>query len=890
MRRLILVILLTLSLLSCSDSKYLYQSEHFTIGPNAVKQGRYSAVATADTSLRSNYVSSFKKPTSRILNFKFALNGNDNERYPGEDHHLFLESQNGEQVSPIYTFGAADPPNAIIIDSMRSRYLDEDINLTIRVNMNQVLEAFKNDGYYTLYNGDHFRADDFEGLYIAGNTLPLSWDFANLPGKSEFKLTDPDGDGIYTISLMVQQFQQAENSNKNQTWTLQQDISNYPEYRSEYVISDALYKMSLEELILDIREDRTFMAGAKWPGVWTRDISYSILLSLAIIEPEVARRSLMHKVQNQRIIQDTGTGGSWPVSTDRMTWALAAWEIYTVSGDTVWLRESFEIIKNTAEDDLLTTVNSNTGLFYGESSFLDWREQSYPRWMDSKDIYMSQCLGTNAVHYQTYRILSMMALNLGQIDLANKYNNIAETIKLSMNKWLWDNQKHYYGQYLYGRNYFSLSPRSETLGEALCILFDIADTNQKSMIISNTPITSFGTPCFYPQIPDMSAYHNNSIWPFVEAYWAWAAAKTGNSASVEHSIAAIYRPAALFLTNKENMVAETGDYMGTEINSDRQLWSIAGNLAIIYRIFFGLDFQPDEINFNPFIPQNYTGIRSLNNFHYRDSQLDITIEGFGNTISKFYLDNILINEHRVPANLSGNHTIHIIMNNQMDQGSITEKVIVYTPDTPIAEIKDHSISWSLVQSADHYLIYQNGKPVVSTRQRSFSINPIDFYSEYQVLAVDKNGYESFLSEPVSVTNSQNTIFIKPEDGIGMNETDFLILTQSQNRQVKYLFSVSKPGTYTIDFRYSNGNGPINTNNRCAIRSVFLDDRYIGVAVFPQRGDQNWSDWGFSNSIHIDLKAGDHNIILEYLVHNANMNRETNAARLDFMRLITLPGN
>ena len=88
------------------------------------------------------------------------------------------------------------------------------------------------------------------------------------------------------------------------------------------------------------------MAGAKWDGVWTRDISYSILLALAAIEPQIARTSLLRKVERGRIIQDTGTGGSWPCSTDRMTWALAAWEIYLSTGDRDdWLAQSFEIIR-----------------------------------------------------------------------------------------------------------------------------------------------------------------------------------------------------------------------------------------------------------------------------------------------------------------------------------------------------------------------------------------------------------------------------------------------------------------------------------------------------------------------------------------------------------------
>ncbi len=69
------------------------------------------------------------------------------------------------------------------------------------------------------------------------------------------------------------------------------------------------------------------------------------------------------------------------------------------------------------------------------------------------------------------------------------------------------------------------------------------------------------------------------------SYYTWAAAKTGNSLAVEHGLASIYRSTGMFLTNKENMVAQNGNSLGTEINSDRQLWSVAGNLATFYRVF-----------------------------------------------------------------------------------------------------------------------------------------------------------------------------------------------------------------------------------------------------------------------------------------------------------------
>jgi len=432
---------LILIIMNCSNNDFLYKSDTFIVRSDGVRQGKFKSTAKSSTELYSNYKSPYKRPTLRVMEFKFAINGDDNERYPGENHHILLNHQNGKMVSELYKFGRPDPPEAIYDEKERKNYLDRDVELTIRADMRHVLNAFEEKGFYALYNGETIKADDFKGVFLAGKTQPLSWEFANLAQRPEFMLRDTDGDSIYEITVNIQKFQQATENEIKTQWMLKEDISKYPLYESDELICSALYNMSLEELVLDIRKDGALMAGAKWPGVWTRDISYSILLSLAILEPEAAKTSLMHKVKNNRIIQDTGTGGSWPVSSDRMTWASAAWEIYTVTGDRDWLEEAFEIIKNSAEDDLLTVLNPATGLMYGESSFLDWREQTYPRWMDPKDIYMSHNLGTNAVHYKTYVILSNMAKELAEKGLAEKYDGVANTLKTAINEHLWCEQK-----------------------------------------------------------------------------------------------------------------------------------------------------------------------------------------------------------------------------------------------------------------------------------------------------------------------------------------------------------------------------------------------------------------------------------------------------------------
>ncbi|MCU0334526.1 MAG: hypothetical protein MUF62_05680 [Chitinophagaceae bacterium] len=494
----------------------LYQSEEFTLYTDAVQQGKYTAQVMSPTEIRSNYQSTASQTYSRLIKFKVSINEKDNEMPPGQDHWVLIEE---EHESGIKMFGQTDGP----LPANEPGYLPPNYEYTFRINMAPVLRQFAEKGYYEAFDGSKVAKADFKGFYLAGGSEPMTWDFVNLDEQG-LRLTDDDNDSIYSLKLVLNPLSATDTAAK--TWKLSKDLSGKPQYKSDQPIVDALFNLSLEEALKNIEPDTTFRTGAKWGGVWTRDISYSILLAFAYHEPEVAKISLMKKVKRRRIIQDTGSGGAWPVSSDRTTWALAAWEIYKATGDTVWLRNAFEIISNTVADDAKVIGLTESGLYSGESSFLDWREQTYPRWMDNKDIYVSENLGTNVVHYQTHIILAEMAKALGQ-DGAG-YAATALQIREAINKQLWLPEQGYYAQYLYGRFGLTASPRFEALGEALAVLFGVADAEKAKSIFSKSPLTPFGVTCIYPQIPGIPPYHNNGIWPFVQSYWNLAAARAGN--------------------------------------------------------------------------------------------------------------------------------------------------------------------------------------------------------------------------------------------------------------------------------------------------------------------------------------------------------------------------
>ena len=755
--------------------------------------------------------------------------------------------------------------------------------------MNDVLNAFKKDGYYTTFDGTKIYKEDFKGVYVAGSAAPLIWDFDNLVHHPDLELKDPDGDGIYETTVILNETKKEKDLASS--WKLAKDISDAPQYHSEYLISDAIYKMAMEEMEKAIEPDSTFRTGKEWAGVWTRDISYSIILSMAYMQPRVAKYSLMRKVKNGVIIQDTGTGGAYPCSTDRVIWAVAAWELYKVTGDKDWLREAYEIIKNSINDDLENIHDDITGMVRGESSFLDWREQTYPKWMQPADIFESENLGTNAVHYEANMVLSQMASILNDKADAEKYKAVADKIKKGINTWLWMKEKGYYGQYLYGRNFKILSPKSEALGEALCVFFGIADDEQQKEIIDKTPVTAFGISCIFPQIAGIPPYHNNAVWPFVQSYWGLASARAGNEKSVLQSICDVYRPAAMFLTNKENFVADNGDYKGTQINSSNMLWSLSGSISLVHKILFGIEFQPGGLSFHPFVPFALKGKRTLINFPYRKAILNITVDGYGDKIKSFVLDGNGTSKAFIPGDLEGNHSIHIVLADNNPGGEVNEVVNHTALPTPSPVLSGNTLSWPKIDGTKEYIVLKNGKQILATKNNSVHADNKS-YSEYQVIAVDDKGYQSFANEPIVFVPEKDVSIYETENFAaaanlpykGFTGKGFIEISKLENTKLSIPVTVPEDGTYAIDFRYANGNGPTNTENKCAIRTLKIDNKKSGTFVFPQRGVDEWSNWGFSNPVQVYLKKGKHIILLSFEHNDENMNVDINQAMLDYLRI------
>lgn len=555
------------------------------------------------------------------------------------------------------------------------------------------------------------------------------------------------------------------------------------------------------------------------------------------------------------------------MSTDREIWCVAAWEVYKVTGDRKWLEYIYPIVKCSLETDRKAFYDTETGLIEGETSFIDWREQSHPRWMQCADIYNTETLSTSVVHAQAWKVLGEIATILGHKDVAKDAFAQSEKIAAAINEHLWREDKGYYAMYLYGRDNLITNPRAETLGESLAVMWDIVPVQRAEEITRSNPTTPFGTTVFYPSIADMPAYHNKSLWPWVGSWWGLANAKAGNEVGVMQSIGSVFRPAALFCTNKENFNLENGD-IATELNSSNMLWCLSGNIALTHKILFGIDFEKDGLAFHPFVPEALAGTRSLEGLKYRNAKIDITVSGYGNHIKSFKV-NGKEQAPFIPADKAkGNMKVDIVMaDNSIPRIGIAEVPQLNAPLTPDTWLEGTVLIWNPIEYIGSYIVLKDGKEIARTKATTFDAS---IPGEYQVIGVSADGIEGFASEPRS-TRTQILVDIPAKDNDKYSVLSLPV-------------KIDNPGYYYISVKYANGNGPVNTENKCAIRTLLVDKDRAGMLVMPQRGRDNWEDLGWSNSVKVPLTAGDHILTIDFRPENENMNITTNHAIIHTVRL------
>lgn len=717
-------------------------------------------------------------------------------------------------------------------------------------------------------------------------------------------------DKLRTFTLTSSQQQR---DNKEKTRVISEDHQ-HPQVHSNSPLFDALFGLAIDDMKLDsvsaIRDYNynngesiaceCFETGEKWNYVWTRDLAYAANLGLAHLDPQRVVNSLLFKTSGFRagvtapehlpadslqIIQDTGSGGSWPVSTDRVTWALAAKSaLQSLQGAEreAFFTKAYAALKGTVEADRAAVFDQSSGLYGGEQSYLDWRTQTYAPWIVNNLSRMAQskALSTNVLHYSAVQLAADLALEAGDKKLAEKYQQWAAELKQKINETFWLNDIGLYSTMTTAAEDPAAIYKYDMLGNALAIISGIASEAQAQKIIATYPNTAMGVPVYYPQQPNIFVYHNRSMWPFVTAYALKAAVQVGNYAAADNAVQSLVRGSALNLSNMENLEWLTGKPYyddGPEINSRRQLWSVGAYLGMSIETIFGVQHDDQGLVIKPFLtPQTLAllggGKRaSLDNLLFKHRKISVQLnlpQTSGLPSQKTGVYDIAavtlngkpvvgaIGEAQLTADVNVIKVTFAGLSSKPQTITFADNVNplshsdakVFSPEAPVlAGINNnggkYTIAFSNVatQPADNlvYNIYKNG--VLKARQIKAMSWTDDETANTQVrncFAVESeyisSGNRSHHSEPVcaedaaqqiiKVTDKRVTSNIKPV----VNSKHFAeaVLPEwgAANDELSFnKISIKSKGTYTIQVIYNNRQHTIDSGVTNAVKRLSVLD-------------------------------------------------------------------
>ena len=693
-------------------------------------------------------------------------------------------------------------------------------------------------------------------------------------------------------------------SGSRKTWNQSKDLSAYPQFTAENTpLAEAVYNLTLEEAVKSINTDaygEVFYTGTAWQKVWTRDTALSNLYSLAWVFPEISYNCEREKVKTSNGVsvfeQDTGTGGSYPVSTDKIITMLSVWETYLTDGNKNHLSYFYDICNNTIMQDMNVAYDTDAGLFRGETCGLDWRDQTYPDWTSEtydsglSAIAESKTASVNAIYYRVLEIMSKAAKVLNKGAAAEQaWAKMAQDLKAKFVTRLWNDNMGLYSSWEYPEYMGSvLAEKTDVLGNGFALWFDIGSEDQLTKLCENSPLVAYGADTVYPQKMGKlhnaeKYYHNRGVWPGWDSILMVGAAYHNNKALAEEIFNSNVRGAAVSLTNKEVINYLTGE----GIESDQQLWSVAGTLAGYYRVMFGMNYDEDGITFNPSIPSWMVGPYELSNYKYRNATLTIKLSGEGDKVKSFKVDGTAkdINTYVFPVSSTGKHTIEIVMEQSGKTYKInkSDKNLVICPEMPTMTYSNGKLRWT-AKSGLTYKLW-TGKEYVDVTGGSYTVDT-SVYGCYSLMAISADGVCSELSKPIVV--SPDRVKIEAESGSVSNtnliSSGYVIDKKSRSANLTLTVTVSKKGKYQLSGIYNNA-GDATSGVSCGIRSVYVDGTDMGALIFPEV----YSDKKNQTSTHLtlNLDEGSHTIKVFYDTANwydRNMSITKNDVEYNYFNL------
>ncbi len=119
---------------------------------------------------------------------------------------------------------------------------------------------------------------------------------------------------------------------------------------------------------------------------------------------------------------------------------------------------------------------------------------------------------------------------------------------------------------------------------------------------------------------------------------------------------------------------------------------------------------------------------------------------------------------------------------------------------------------------------------------------------------------------------------------GFTGAGFLELDRSGSVPAEISVDIPETEVYTISFRYANGNGPVNTENKAGVRTLTVDGFKAATMVFLTEARGTGMTGATATRSPSSSEKGTHRIGLRYLPEDENMNIATNHLLLDCLRI------
>ena len=869
---LMLLVLITIVLpVACNHDTIpkdvITSNENYTVSADSVIERHWIARAISGTHLITNYQRTLSDSIPAVIRVRLAINGHDNELHPAEYHYIDLND------TAVATIKACEPDAKRRISAAKTA---RPKSLSLKVDLSVIKKSLHDKGYFATPTHDTIYAHDYKGVWLTADIEPLNVDFSQCFLHDELRVDAAPGENdVHEITINLTTPPPA----TIHEWKIVAPSKNYAIYTSEQPIMDAIYNMSIAEL--EKKHENTgkdLIAGQE---------CYAIALSLAYTAPRQSMETLKGLVRDS-IITDGNSVETYSSVVNKMIWAEAAWSVYCATGDKEWLNYSYNIIlRNLYDIDNDFFIDNVTGMFHATCPYRTGSiSQYYPTWAGISDIVETTPLLANIIMERCYRVIEMMG---DEFEINNSYSSRAERIKDAINHRLWDETKSFYCQYLYGGTMNLMSLCADNMGQALCIIWDIAEDDRAETLVNEMPLTNYGVPLTYPINEGIRSELNNAVIPMVQALWNIAAAQNGNIAMLRRGIGAMLRTQALAATCATACSATTGECMPCPLARG----NAAGNIAMIYRIITGMNFLPNGIEFDPKVPVCFTGDKTITGFKYRNAVLDITIKGTGNELSKITLDGNALADNFINGDISGHHKVVITMNGiYTGSGKITvNNELNFIPETPLWQWDGFYGTNYNYDDNTGYKILINGEPSYSMRDSVLGVRDTVTFRNYSLIAVNKYGF-SYISKPHYIMTSARAYKLADYNPKYVYDQALPsvyhyrpIVIDDDDSWVKVPVTTSEAGDYIIDVLYSNGNGEAELTSPCHLLEVSANGHPQGLLAVPQLGMEQWLRTAYSSRLRVQLLKGSNTI--ELRLHKPSLSGTTpTAIRLMHLRVVS----